>query len=85
MDIYQKNLTPHPPSFMVVQGYWIWNQHGSISLPHDFPLVFHGSISYRFRDKWPHLPIFPTPGEFNAPAGGSPWNFVTAVGSNRLC
>jgi len=60
---------------------------------HDFLLTFHSNhrpISHRFRDKrrYPSKstrksPI-PPPRVFNAPAeGGSPWNFVSAQGSQE--
>ena len=56
--------------------------------PHDFLLTFsgnYGPISYRFRDKRRFQPkIAKGPVNFAPPMKGSSWNWVSALGSQKL-
>jgi len=72
----------------VHQRHWKWRH----SIERIFLLTFHsnhGPISYRFRDRWRfqskiakfslHPLVFCAPGK-----GGSPWNWVSALGVRKL-
>ena len=84
---YTVTLKPGLGSIKVIEYYAI--QSGT----HDFLLTFHSNhrpISHRFRDKRRctskierKSPIFPPLVYLTPPLKGSPWNFVSAQGSQK--